>query len=334
MAPRLLAASSASSSAFPVASSLSSLTTSSIPSTAQSKSTQHDLSAFPEDCTLPLLGPDNNPNYIRAPPRLPRNTHPANDGSSQSTLTLAKTRLRYYYTSACTFLDLVDDPLLKDWRGKQRLRLRAGSRRLGPILRHPAEPPEIGLIRSPSGDLSKDLKELYIDSPITYWPPAQDPENPNPSLDSIYELLNPPTHLGNVEGTADERSIVYITGGNNTPSAIIFISFDPAIKLMGIRNWGGTTRKGEGEGLHIDGRATRYVDVGEGDRVVSVERTQSNGKGKGKRTTRAAVPISGGQSVVEVGKRLEHGSVGVVHGWAWEERAMYQDIGLGYYFGL
>src|SRR6202034_1980162 len=104
-------------------------------------------------------------------------------------------------------------------------------------------------------------------------------QNPDPNLrnehdDAIYKLLNPPSHLGNVEGTADERSMVSVTGARDEPQALIFISFDPAIKLAGLKRWGGLCRKGVGEGPHIDGRATgytaeeiglkeeRYVDVG------------------------------------------------------------------------
>lgn len=62
--------------------------------------------------------------------RLPRNVHEGDDGSSQPSFILTKTRLRHYQPSANTFIDLVDDPLPTDWECKQRLRLRIGSRKL------------------------------------------------------------------------------------------------------------------------------------------------------------------------------------------------------------
>jgi hypothetical protein len=163
--------------------------------------------------------------------------------------------------------------------------------------------------------------------------------------------MNPPSHLGNVEGTADERSMIYVTGGSDEPQALIFIAFDPAIKLAGLKRWGGLCRKGVGEGPHIDGRATghiheemvpkgsTYIDVGEQDRTVTVDR-----KGKGKETVRfpdASMMQSGvgGCTTIEVrdDSALTGSQVGVGPArisWAWKERAMYQDINLGYYFGL
>ena len=89
--------------------------------------------------------------------------------------------------------------------------------------------------------------------------------------------------------------MVYVTGTGDQPQALIFITFDPAIKLAGLKRWGGLCRKGVGEGPHIDGRATgdtaakmeqegqTYVDVDERDRTVTVER-----KGKGKERARCS----------------------------------------------
>jgi hypothetical protein len=90
---------------------------------------------------------------------------------------------------------------------------------------------------------------MYRIPEIIYWPPAQ---NPNPNLanehvDAIYKLMNPPNLLGSVEGIADERSIVYVTEGRNSLQAIIFIAFDPAIKLAGLKQWGGLCQKGWGK---------------------------------------------------------------------------------------
>ena len=142
--------------------------------------------------------------------------------------------------------------------------------------------------------------------------------------------------------------MVYVTGGCDKPQALIFIAFDPAIKLAGLKQWGGLCRKGVGEGPHIDGRATGYtademgqgepyVDVDERDRTVTMDR-----KGKGKERVQCSdVPMmqstSRGYVTVDVCDQIAFtgGKVGVGPGrnsWAWKERAMYQDINLGFYF--
>jgi len=321
-------------------------------STDPAKFRDHDLSALPDDPILQLLTEDDNPHHIRPPSRLPQNTHPGNDGSSQPTFTLAKSQVRYYHTSASTFIDLVDDPLLSDWQGTQRLRLRAGSRRLGSPLVYPPEHPTLaGCIRPPSNDLTTALEEMYRVPPIRYWPPPQDSTASDPRLEEIYSLMNPPTHLGNVEGTADERSLVYLTGARNAPQAIIFLSFDPAIKLVGLKTWGGMTQKGVGEGPHIEGRASGTgagsrdsgADVGKDDRTVGIELGSGAAKRKGKEKPTnlgyMEASLCGGQAIVDV-----HGNSGnsppgdmgarKCNSWAWVEKAMYQDIGLGLYLGL
>jgi len=341
--PASLSASSTS-----IASSSSTTSTYTSNTTASPSSEEIDTSDLPNVPLLRLLQKDDHPHHLKPPARLPQNTHPGNDGSSQPTFTLAKSRIRTYHTSCSTFLDLVDDPLPTDWQGTQRLRLRAGSRSLGPPLLYPN-----GLLRRPSPDLDIALAEMYRPREVQFWPPAQHPDSKysNEHVDAIYRLMNPPSHLGNVEGTADERSMVYVTGAGDGPQALIFIAFDPAIKLAGLKRWGGLCRKGVGEGPHIDGRATgntaaemehegqTYVDVDERDRTVTVER-----KGKGKERARcsdAATMHNTAAGCVRVDVH-ERGAatgkkVGVGLGrdnWAWKEKAMYQDINLGYYFGL
>lgn len=297
--------SSASSSSLSSASSASSSGTTTIVTSPKSIT-----AAFPDAQLAKLLRPDDHPHHIIAPARKPEHTHPGNDGSVQPTFTLAKSRIRTYHRSCSTFMDLVDDPLPTDVYGTQRLRLRAGTRHRKPSLKD-----EQGLLRKPSADLDEALKEMYEVPPITYWPNAQDPDpsQRDENWEEVYRLLNPPSHLGEVRGTSDERSLIYATGGFGKPQALIFVSFDPATKLEGLKRWGGlpqprprkvqnigSCQKGLGEGPHIDGRAAgvgdamtgvcehegfptaqqqqqTYIDVGELDRTVVVDR-----KGKGK----------------------------------------------------
>jgi hypothetical protein len=165
-------------------------------------------------------------------------------------------------------------------------------------------------------------------------------------VDALYRLLNPPSHLGNVEGTTDERSLVYVTGGYEKPQAIVFVGFDPAIKLVGLKRWSGITegmcQKDVGEGPHIDGRARSAngdglqvldTDVDEADRTVGVK---SNGKDKGRANHDPSVLNSTCDAPADVQAITEFScrGVGEACNWAWQEKAMYQDIGLGFYFGL
>jgi hypothetical protein len=340
---------SSSSSSSSLASSTSSSSTLAIselttpPSTTPPRKHHHDLSILPFDPLTKLLRADDNPHHMVAPPRKAWETHPGDDGSTKPTTTLARCRIRSYHTLANTFLDLVDDPLPSDWRSTQRLRLRAGSRQLGPPLTHPDHDAKAGLLREAPNDLQAALDEMYHERPIQLWPAAQDPNSQDADLDAVYSLLNPPSHLGNVDGTADERSMVYVTGGCGKPQAIIFVGFDPGMKLAGLKRWGGLNRgvglEGVGEGPHIDGHAAggcgegrpSYVDVEEADRTVIVDR---KGKGREVCATGSAVQIVGaGQAAVEVCTEVGRSSGGRKT-WAWKERAMYLDIGLGFYFGL
>jgi len=300
-----------------------------------------DNSLLPNDPIVRLRKKDDHPHYLEAPPRNPLYTHPGNDGSTQPTYTLAKTLIRTYHPSSSTFLDLVDDPLLSDWRNTQRLRLRGSSRTLGP----PLVDAETGLYRSHDDDLNTSLAELFPGEQRIGFFPEADAEQ------ELYNLLNPPTHLGNVQGVMDDRSMVYVTGAADKPQALIFVGFDAGVRLRGLKRWGGMDLKGVGEGPHIDGRATGCdVDgmgaagggngnVDEGDRTVSIDR-----KGKGRVVEReegTSVQVVSKQANVDVhAGTTDTGSSGGGAAsntkgsrWAWKEKAMYRDIGLGYNFG-
>ncbi|KAB8290734.1 hypothetical protein EYC80_008371 [Monilinia laxa] len=320
----------------------------------------HNLSDYPNDPILRLLRKDDNPHYMPSRRRLPQFTHPGYDGPSNITFTLARSRIRYYHSSSSTFLDVVDDPLPTDWRGRQRLRLRAGSRKIGPPLVYPPDHPlKAGLLRPSPTDIGDALDQMYRQSDVIYWPPAQVPEVENEALDELYELLNPPTHLGNVEGTADERSLVYVTGGYGSPQAIIFVSFDSAIKLTGLKRWGGMARNEVGEGLHIYGRATghtsdtnalidnsnehdqtMYKNISEADGMIGIDRKRGE-KGKGKQECMDTTELPGSAGVKAQTNLSMHGTAQSAYSaavssktsWMWHEKAMYQDIGLGFYFG-
>ena len=185
---------------------------------------------------------------------------------------------------------------------------------------------------------------MYFDQPIHYWPPTQNIPHPDKDVDALYTLLNPPTHCGNVEGTADERSFVYVTGGYEKPQAIVFVAFDPAIRLVGLKRWGsieeGVCQKSVRVGQHIDERASSARNYGhfqalcnnvdEADRTVSVKR---NGKGKERANHSSCMLISSSDALEDV-QDTDEPSLGEGCTWAREESAMYRDIGIGYFFGL
>lgn len=117
--------------------------------------------------------------------------------------------------------------------------------------------------------------------------------------------MNPPSHLGSVEGTADERSLVYVTGNPEKPQAIIFISFDLAIKLANIQQWPGYDRCCATKYVHIEGRG--------GPGVISKD-------------VEGMFDFGGIEDGVP--------DISMSHEWIWTERAMYRDINLGFHFGL
>ncbi len=48
----------------------------------------------------------------------------------------------------------------------------------------------------------------------------QDLDYPDGAIDKIHKLLNPLSHLGNMEGTVDERSFIYTTASQDGPQAM------------------------------------------------------------------------------------------------------------------
>lgn len=263
------------------------------------------ISSFSDEPVPRLLGPDDKPHHMPLPSRLPQYTHVENDNAIQSTFAITHSPLRYYDTSSNTFLDLVNDPSAQS---TQQLRLRAASRKPRPPLLHSAPHSKRSVSRETPFDISIALKEMYRDQPTQYWPPDQDALNPDDDVDALYTLLNPPTHLGNVGGTSDERSLVYVTGGYEKPQALIFVGFDPGMRMVGLKRWGSLHRSAEAGIQALD------ADVDVEDRTV--------GKRAGKDKERA-----------------DHdpdvfSSWGGACSWAWQEKAMYRDINLGFHFGL
>ncbi|CZT41563.1 uncharacterized protein RSE6_01315 [Rhynchosporium secalis] len=288
---------------------------------------------------------DDKPHHMRAPERSPDRTHPGNDGSAQPTHTLAKSRVRTYHTSCSTFLDLVDEPHPDDWQGKQRLRLRAGSRKLGsPLL------DRSGFIRGPDPNLNIALEEMYKVPPSSYWLKGQDLSRPGEHGDTPYRLMNLPSHLGNVEDDGREKPRLHENKLRSTQS-LTFVGFEPSINLVSLKQWDGVRQ--------WDGRATGYSHssafrewqkgkeeeedgeremVGVGGDVEEAHTTVTiDVKGKRKAVAGSFEPMrytSDGYANVNLVEGVPTYAGGYERsGWVWRDKAVYRDTGLGLYMG-
>jgi hypothetical protein len=59
----------------------------------------------------------------------------------------------------------------------------------------------------PGAARSLNRTKIYIVPEIALWPPPQDPitKNRDEEVDKTYRLLNPPRHLGNLDGISPGR---------------------------------------------------------------------------------------------------------------------------------
>ncbi|KAG9242663.1 hypothetical protein BJ878DRAFT_425404 [Calycina marina] len=273
-------------------------------SSASGELQRQSLQALPDEPLRKLLDVDNRSLHMKARTRRPEHTHPECD-SMGAMHTLMRSQVRYYHTSAMTFMDLVDQPLHTDFYRTQRVRLRAAARTRSMPFNRLANEQQGG---------------AYPDQPIKYWPENQDPTKPDERLDNLYNVLSPPSHLGEIEGVMDERSIVYATGPRNAPRALIFIGFDPSMHLEGVKRWS------EQSQTNAKPDTFRRQDGNFADRLDAMNATvpSIDRKGKQKATCRPAAETTGKAGNIQP---RQYGK------WCWQEPAMFLDIHLGYYFG-
>lgn len=236
---------------------------------------------------------------VTPPPRLrcPFNTHAGDDASTALMFTLSKCFIRSYHPPSQTFLDLVDDPEPSaSPDAVPRLRLRAGSRKLRPAEDILADP----VARDPDQPHARRAARLFeseASNSINFWPPAAgeaDDTRTDPALlAELHRVVNPPKHAGAVRGSWDERSLVYSTGGgpgrDGGMQALVFVSFDPGIRLPGLKQWGDERRdsgyeSGQGDGDHSSG-LPHWPDGPAGEEVRCYG---DAGKGKGKQQVPAS----------------------------------------------
>ncbi|KAL2867296.1 F-box domain protein [Aspergillus lucknowensis] len=275
----------------------------------QPPSDYYQMPALPDEPLAKLLDSSNKPNYERPLKRLRRHYHQEYEGSIEPKprrdFILAKTKFRTYNLSASSYLDLVNDPLPSgggrggDLVPRDRVRLRMVSRkRKCPI------DEESGLLFTPElseadGRPVENSEERFTSRGVHLWPPDDAPQELN-------HLLCPSKRTGQVQATADERSIVYSVNKDGLQpgdQAIIFINFDPCLRLPGHPRLNLGSRLGEPEKTET---------------AVGIERPHVGDVGQ---QERAAMHTT-------VADKRANQNVPAVR----EERAMYLDIGQGFWF--
>jgi hypothetical protein len=263
--------------------------------------------------------------------RDPHAVHPGDDNSVVAA-TLANCPIRSYYPSSQTSIDLVDVSTSFD-PADRRLRLRGNTRRLWT----PGELAQRDHLPAAEGPQDQDaflrqIDSLYKSEYGVLWPPEQDPSRPDPALADLHAILNPPGHLGGLQGRWDERSMVYTTGatvGGLKP--LVFVSWDPSIYLPGTAPYPGNLSLGI---------AGTWADNNQRERSSTPPGTKTAGEGKGKGIDAAerrptlqpdATLFSvGGSTPPE--KRLSGGDGANPVPWTAFEPAQYRGISRGYHF--
>lgn len=263
-------------------------------------------------------------NLTSAPLRNPHTVHPGDDGCKNIMHTLSKSPVRIYDSATQTFLDLVDDSASFD-PGSICLRIRGGSRR--PWTAAESEernrlPPEQRHVSHDTFD--QEIEDLYKQEDVIYWPPKETEAEPDAALPALHGVLNPPGHSGQVRGVWDDRSMVYSIDGTGKTKAIVFLSFDPAINLEGVKPY--------------PGNRTGSFSAGSPRSDMVAEGTQSTGKGRGK-DTQGWVSASrpNGTEDGNPGRASLSKSSGPVDSegpcqWRKTEPAMFRDVSVGFHF--
>lgn len=297
--------------------------------------------------------------------RDPYNTHKGDDASTALLFTLSKCFIRSYYPSSQTFIDLVNNPHSCEPESP-RLQLRAGSRELRPFTEIPQFSPAYDS-HLPHMERIEHLYKQNGANKVVFWPPASHEANEVcadvGALDQLNKVLNPPSHLGSIKGTWDDRSFVYSTGSNpDGVQALVFLSFDSGIRLHGLEKWGQEQQNEEyvSQQPFASTNATEGSVTVEGSKVVA-EVLDENARGKRNADKSANGPThssststtlseedsqqtlfdsmyseDGTSSTSEARDPEPHeGSArvriaGLKCRWAWREPAMYRQIAVGF----
>ncbi|KAL2783827.1 hypothetical protein BJX66DRAFT_111692 [Aspergillus keveii] len=276
----------------------------------QQPTSDYYTAAIPDEPLAKMLDENSKPNYERPRKRLRRHYHAEYDSGIEPKprcdFILAKTKFRTYNLSSSSYLDLVNDPLPSRRGGelvpRDRLRLRMVSRKRKCPINEERNNGGLGLLFKPDleadGRLVENSEERFTSRGVHLWPPDEAPQELN-------DLLCPSKRTGQVQAIADDRSIVYSVNKDNLEpgnQAIIFINFDPALRLPGLPRMNLGSQLGEPEKTEA---------------TIGIERPQVGDVGQERAAMHTTV----------VGKRANQNVPSVR-----EERAMYLDIAHGFWF--
>lgn len=268
------------------------------------------------------------------PPRIrdPYNTHIGDDASTALLFTLSKCFVRSYYASSQTFVDLVDNPHPYDPESP-RLQLRAGSRQLRSFV----EVPKLSPAYDDRLAHAERIEHLYKNkgaNKIVFWPPAcheaGEVDADIDALDHLNKAVNPPSHVGSVKGMWDDRSFVYSTGNNpDGIQALVFLGFDPAVRLQDVRTWGKEEQVAyQEEPCSTDATDTCETLEGGADAAEIPDEDES---GKSKAEPCAEEELISPTMTATFSEDSQATLVGEPKcNWMWKEPAMYRQIGVGF----
>lgn len=128
--------------------------------------------------------------------------HHGDNGSTNPRYGVNECFVRSYFSTSNSFVDLVNDTLRNNGK-EQLLRLRV-------------------MTETPGGG-----------NETTFWPPRHGPSNPDPRLKELHRVMNPRGFDSDLEWEVDSGSFVYGMKASNTnhQKAIIYVGFDPTVKL-------------------------------------------------------------------------------------------------------
>ncbi|KAI1973092.1 hypothetical protein LOZ51_005135 [Ophidiomyces ophidiicola] len=204
-----------------------------------------------DDPLIHTLDAFSKPNYVPPRKRVKRQYHHEYTEEERVSdlrrdFPLSKTKFWAYHHSAGTFIDLVNDPNSRhSSNSSDRLRLRIGSRKRKCPIDETGEEVESGFLYPPEyfdedGTPIECSEERYESRGIKLWPPDNAPEE-------LLRITCPRSALGAVEGSTDERTIVYLTraaGMEDHRQVIVLINFDAAIRFKGFKRLNSASVRG------------------------------------------------------------------------------------------
>jgi hypothetical protein len=271
----------------------------------------------------------DRPNYREAVQRLPQYVQRAGTGSALQLFTLSQSPVRSFIPSCQTWVDLVDDRA--ESSPTQHLRLRIGSRQVRPL----TEPTSTKITQGQQGDrpsVDDEIEKVFKTNDIVFWPPTFPESEPATAradaLSELFKVLSPPGHSGDVQGVMRGGSLVFATGpgGEKQMRTLVLVSFDPSIRLRGLKAWGSAIRQDSPAAASrpcatTDRANLHGMDGGEEGTDISLHR--ESGYGANRPSPKGQSPglgeNAGTHSVIDK-------APSILPGWCRLSRPMFEDI--------